>query len=378
LRHRDYTEGVNSAETQHNIVAFVGNGFDLQVAKDYGMQIDTKFSSFYHYLKLRSFDEDNTIVRGMETLRSESDENWSDVEEVVQQLLDTSAASPSDLRSSLQSLQSKFSEFLNLAVPTSILEKLGQDSMDEGLAISSLQEFLGDLKKRSYKKLEFPKRIYNYDLFNFLFVNFNYTSLLDDFIYLDQQQFDPLPYKTSGVDRNFKFHIDPLSGGKWGDSFSSYVVTETVHPHGYQSIPRSLLFGIDHPDSKLSNQDPILRLSKPFWAQNNIKYNAIFKDTELFIIFGCSLGKSDRWWWRSIADSLQKGFEDGVGNHISPELIIYWYDPSSRPVTPGKIREKFLNFANDFDSDKISQRIHVIVYNSDTRRKWLNTRIDKF
>lgn len=378
MRHRDYTEGVNSAETQHNIVAFVGNGFDLQVAKDYGMQIDTKFSSFYHYLKLRSFDEDNTIVRGMETLRSESDENWSDVEEVVQQLLDTSAASPSDLRSSLQSLQSKFSEFLNLAVPTSILEKLGQDSMDEGLAISSLQEFLGDLKKRSYENLEFPKRIYNYDLFNFLFVNFNYTPLLDDFIYLDQQQFDPLPYKTSGVDRNFKFHIDPLSGGKWKDSFSSYVVTETVHPHGYQSVPRSLLFGIDHPDSKLSNQDPILRLSKPFWAQNNIKYSAIFKDTELFIIFGCSLGKSDRWWWRSIAGSLQKGFEDGVGNHISPELIIYWYDPSSRPVTPGKIREKFLNFANDFDSDKISQRIHVIVYNSDTRRKWLNTRIDKF
>ena len=39
--------------------------------------------------------------------------------------------------------------------------------------------------------LEFPPRVNHYDLFNYLFVDFNYTTLLDNYIYLDQDQFDP-------------------------------------------------------------------------------------------------------------------------------------------------------------------------------------------
>lgn len=171
-----------------------------------------------------------------------------------------------------------------------------------------MSAFLYDLPDRAFRNSEFPKNTANLDLYNFVFVNFNYTPLLDDFIYLDQVQFDPLPLKT--VDRNFQFQSNPRGVGAAGvrpfDSSSSYLMTEVIHPHGQQSIPRSLLFGIDEPDMRAGNQDPRLRLAKPLWAQNKPRYSHLFDDTELFIIFGCSLGGVDRWWWRNIAEALGK------------------------------------------------------------------------
>lgn len=375
MGHRDYTTsgaGFNMPNRQHNIMAFVGNGFDLQVASDYGMRIDTRYTSFYHFLKLCSFDETNAIFREMGKLQPKED-NWSDVETVVEKLLRGNQAHPTVLIEALNRLQEKFSQFLEAAVPSSLLVELGAESMKNRSAVTSLQEFLRDLNNGDYGTLEFPNRIENFDVFNFLFVNFNYTSLLDDFIYLDQKQFDPLPYKT--VDRNFDFKIKPgLADGDWGDHFSSYVTSEVIHPHGHQSIPRSLLFGIDTPSVLSGNQDPALRLAKPFWAQNDLRYGHLFEDTELFIVFGCSLGESDRWWWKHIVDAI--GIErirlDGVTKY-SPELIIYWYNGGNIRTSSDAVRQKFLEFAEPEKRIWLAQYIHVILYDSESERRWLNT-----
>lgn len=60
----------------------------------------------------------------------------------------------------------------------------------------SLSLFLKDLSEVDFKKFKFPKTTTHYNMFNFLFVNFNYTSLLDSYIYLDKNQFDPHPHNA--------------------------------------------------------------------------------------------------------------------------------------------------------------------------------------
>ncbi len=377
MGHRDYqSAGFAAPGDQHNVMAFIGNGFDLQVMRDYQSSVDTRYASFYHFLKLRSFNLGNPILQEMERLREAKKEDWSDVECVVGDLLATRRVRPTELAGALREMQGEFSEFLDLAVPGSLLARLGADSMDRKLAIKSLAEFLGDLAPEDYRQMEFPAAVNNYAVFNFLFVNFNYTPLLDDFIYLDQKQFDPLPLKT--VDRNFSFKGNPkdVTGAsvRPGDSFSSYLMTEVVHPHGHQSIPRSLLFGIDAPEKRSGNQDESLRLAKPFWAQNVPRYEHLFNDTELFVIFGCSLGVSDRWWWRHIADALGKErSRPGKGGTYRAELLLYWYNGGSHALTREEVRERFFKASGIDARDRRDEYVHVVLHDDGTERAWLNT-----
>jgi hypothetical protein len=377
MGHRDYSNsGFSSVRNQRNIMAFVGNGFDIQVAQDFGAPIATRYTNFYHFLRLRAFNEQNVIVREMERLLEADSENWSDVESVVERLLADTFVRADLLSESLRELQGEFSEFLTLAVPSALLSQLGAASVDENLAVNSLSKFLGDLAPDAYRQARFPATIDHYDLYNFLFVNFNYTSLLDDLVYLDQNQFDPLPYRT--VDRNFSFNGNPAgvdaAAVRPDDTYSSYVMTEVVHPHGHHGIPRSILFGIDEPTHKSGNQDRILRLSKPFWAQNERRYKHLFHDTELFIVFGCSLGESDRWWWRHIAESLGMIRERPGGKGVyQPELILYWYNGGNQVLDEAEVRQRFLAAAGVSGGKDLTDSIHVVLHDSSTPRFWLNT-----
>lgn len=243
--------------------------------------------------------------------------------------------------------------------------------------------FLSDLSEDQYRASKVPTGE-NLELYNFVFVNFNYTSLLDDFIYLDQDQFRPLLYKSG--DRNCTFHNNPRGVSphriKPKDLSASYLMTQVIHPHGQQSVPRSLLFGIDEPADRGGNQDPRLRLAKPFWAQNKARYEHLFEDTALFIIFGCSLGAVDRWWWRNVAEALRQPRdahknrkECPFANHdectYTPELIIYWYNGGPDKLTEDQVRERFFDGAGCADDP--GALIHVILYDDKTERIWLRT-----
>ncbi|WP_187977381.1 AbiH family protein [Mycetocola sp. JXN-3] len=359
-------------------MAFVGNGFDIQVMSEYGSALDTRYESFFFFLKLQNFDATNVVFAEMERLRAEEKKNWSDVEGVVADLQTAGSASARQLRKALGEIQEKFAEFLDLAVPSSLLVELGNESMSGGLAIESLSGFLADLEPAAYRQLSFPTRCDNFDLFNFVFVNFNYTSLLDNLVYLDQKQFDPLKYST--VDRNFSFRGNPKGVPdaiiRAGDTFSSYLMTEIIHPHGTQGVPRSLLFGVDQPGEVAGNWDDSLRLSKPFWGQNDKRYASLFETTELFIVFGCSIGKSDRWWWKSIAEVLgtARPYSDG-SDSFEPELIIYWYQSAGENTSEDEVRRIFLEAAGKLDRLKDLERsIQVVLYTSSSDRTWLNVR----
>lgn len=355
---------------QHNIMALVGNGFDIQVLHDYDRPVDSRYEPFYHYLKMRGFNPGNLLLKHMEEELKNGRKNWSDIEAAVAAAVNARGQTPARIFNDLRPIQAEFAEFLQDVVPTALLGRLGEDAVANEWSMRSLSEFLRDLTDQSeFQGMQFPIEAGNhYHLFNFLFVNFNYTNLLDNYVYLDQIQFEPRRHRT--VDTNFAFRNDPrghLHASNATDAGQSgYVLTDVIHPHGILSTPRSLLFGIDADDDYDQAQDAYNQLKKPYWAQSNVHYRSHFGQTELFIIFGCSLGDSDGWWWRNIAMAIRDR---------GSELIIYRRQDSDGH-TIASVKARFLDAAGiDVHARaEMDRRMHVILYEDSTDRVFLNTR----
>lgn len=380
---------------QHNVMVLVGNGFDIQTVKDYGHPIDSRYETFYYYLLMRGFDHENVLFQHMknELLLHEKNGghgNWSDIEAAVGAMLAKPHA-PGQILSDLRAMQAEFAQFLQGVAPSSLLDKVGSDAANNNWSLRTLSEFLGDIVCREdFLSLSFPSRVSHYDLLNFQFVNFNYTTLLDDYVYLDQIQFDPLKHKT--VDTNFLFKNDPLShwnpGAQPDAGFSGYVVTNVVHPHGVLSTPRSLLFGVDAKDNyKQQARSDARRLEKPYWSQAHALFRNHFLQADLFVIFGCSLGDSDGWWWRNIVRGLRNtkrqtlpsagGNRPGQIEEEMAELIIYRRQHAG-PEAVSSVKDQFLDAAQvpreGSDREALAEQVHVVIYDDTTPRAFLNTR----
>ena len=120
------------------------------------------------------------------------------------------------------------------------------------------------------------------------------------------------------ADRNFTFFPNPdgkLTEFNEDTSWSSYIMTNIIHPHGRQNIPRSMIFGTELENYDKSKAEK--RLIKSYWAQDDLKYKRYFKDTELFIIYGMSMSNTDGWWMNNIYNSLKMR---------ESELIIYNFE----------------------------------------------------
>lgn len=381
MGYRQFTNSEYSAlGHQHNIMVLVGNGFDIQVTRRYESRFSPRYQAFYHYLASRDFDSSNLVLQQMADAEENGQENWSDIEAAIGRLVrpDGPWHPAETVYKSTLAIQAAFSEYLELVAPPDLLTRVGKDSAEDSLAIKSMTDFIGDVAKLSstFGSFTFPKETDHYDLFNYLFVNFNYTPLLDDYVFRDAQQFQPRRHKHA--DRNFEFRPNPTDhpDGRWNSDtgWSSYVRSEVIHPHGQQSIPRSLLFGIDAPDSFDQGSDPHRQLMKPYWAMNRIEYDHLFPDTRLFIIFGCSLGESDGWWWRRVYQALNRQTNDG---RPLSELIIYWWSPAASPATREEVLGTFFaGGAGDLDGPErasVEDRIQIVVYTDESPPVFLAT-----
>ena len=369
-----------SMTKQHNIMFLVGNGFDIAVLDMLGADYKTDYQSFFYYLKSKKFDGSNMIFRKMDELRQKHEasveqggdgvSNWSDLESVLQDFVSNSQGVDfENLRSDLEEIQDQFSNYLDLVVQPSHLTELSALAQSRRWAYSTFARFLADLDEEPYLNLDFPRRARYYDLFNYNIINLNYTYLLDNYLFLDQKQFNPHPHVT--VDTNFQFRLNPRNHGD--DKYrpnaetgcSSYLFVDLHHPRGAQAIPRSLLFGIDSTD-KSAAQGSIHGLDKAFWAQTPRRYKKMIAESELFIIFGSSIGRTDRWWWRHIL----KRIDDGG------ELIIYKFrseEGGDLASLRRKIATQFIEENYDPElfgggmltvaqQSRLMCRIHVVLY----------------
>lgn len=337
---------------QHNIFVLVGNGFDIASLNRYNEGFmkgrTTSYHDFFDYVKyFKLSDSSNVLLQKMEEDRDNGKDDWSDFENSVYELFMYKACDVNVLERCIDEFQSHFTQYLNTLVDADMLLKFNKDVQDKQLTRQSLEYFLRDLEPGA---LEFASKTDHYDLFNFVFANFNYTSLLDNYLFLDKKQFDPHKFKVA--DRNFSFHLNnKLEENHSETVYSSYVLLDVVHPHGVQDIPRSILFGIDLEDYN-EGTSPEKRLVKAYWAQYRIKYESYLDKADLFIIYGMSLGKSDAWW-------MDKIFENILLREV--ELIIYKYGDKSEDDIKTEFIDSCLRNKNKPESEKnkVREKIRV-------------------
>ncbi|WP_315324994.1 AbiH family protein [Rothia aeria] len=366
-------------EQQHNIMALVGNGFDIQVLNSLKKHIKTSYHDFYNFLVWQKIDEFNILFNQMKSMKNKYEEdpdinhnlqNWSDFESGIISICEGGRVRYSDLEESLEELRSYFSIFLNEVVTPEVNNNLGKHAQENSLANNTFQKFLGDLSDDDIVKCEFPKKTHHYNLYNWQIFNFNFTSLLDNYMYLDRKQFNPALHITT-VDTNYYFYPNPRSVGDTRDMgnngdtiWSSYIISDVVHPHGYQNVPKSMLFGVNSRKQIGSAGGRKLNsFVKPYWAQNDLKYAHLFEDTDLYIIFGMSLGVTDQWWWRKIVDSLETS---------DSELILYNYCHSASEVLQETVKEHFMKASGwvgeDTRKSRIMDKIYVVNFDNNTPR----------
>lgn len=358
---------------QINIMALFGNGVDIQLMSYLNSPYRTSYQNFYNYLCYKNFSKDNIIFQKMTRDKKENEnnpdikQNWSDFENSLIEIFNENNYIEARLTDDFNHFQVEFSNFLNDIISPNMLAQIGNDSSKSGLAISSFQKFLADLDESNFRKLNFPSKVHHYKLFNWEILNFNYTSMLDNILVLDKEQYDPHPWPHA--DRQISFAANPNNFTNdhcsWDSStyFSSYLMTNITHPHGYQNVPKSMLFGFDNENQITNNYNRAYAkyFLKPYWAQNDKRYKSYFNDTDLFIIYGMSIGSSDFWWWNNILNSLLE---------TDSELIIYNYNSNNE--SDNATINRFIDVAthkelDDEELDKLHKKIAIVQYNSETK-----------
>ena len=367
-----------AADSQINIMALFGNGVDSQLMEYLGSPYRTSYQNFYNYLCYKNFDKDNMIFQKMTEDKKDNEKdpnikkNWSDFENSLIEIFNENNSINEKrleerLTDDFNHFQVEFSNFLNEIITPNMLAQLGKDSSKSELAISSFQKFLADLDKNNFKKLRFPSKVDDHKLFNWEILNFNYTSMLDNILVLDKEQYDPHFRKHSDSQIYFaarpeKYENDYKSWQR-NTYFHSYLMTNITHPHGYQNVPKSMLFGFDNEEQIKDEKKRFLAKNflKPYWAQNDKKYKSYFNNTDLFILYGLSLGDSDFWWWNNILNSLLE---------TDSELIIYNYNSNNE--SDNATINRFIDVAthkklDDEELDKLHKKIAIVQYDSETK-----------
>lgn len=393
------------ANTKNTISILIGNGFDIQILKELKVSTSTSYYSFFNFIcwKYSNMLEDNLIVKKMEQDKMEGKENWSDFEETVKNIIKSEYENKDNKKikefsnekyiEALTELQNCFSDFLNTIVTTDVLkrlDKLGETpeindgklneedviksfKPEKSLAMHTLKSFLGDLSDEERSKMKFIENADHYNIIDFTFFNFNYTPLFDNYIMLDRKGFDPHMYKYS----NNNFHLQVLF--KEDEKAAVYTELETriFHPHGFQHTPRSILFGFDNPGQVIKDyngdlytnsdvQNYVKYFLKPYWAENDRKYKPFLDNTELYIIFGHSIGESDRYWWEIIAENIADE---------KAELIIYNYSDDDTAAEKKRVTRNFIEKAGLTEETKINkalERIFVVNFNQTKPRYAFN------
>lgn len=349
-----------------NVVAIIGNGFDVSVLNRYRKDgVLSTYSKFCDFLIYKNFNEDNIVFKRMQADKAAGKENWSDFENTIDTMA-KEGVDPVSLEKALNELSESFYSFIDGVANRDVNIELNRDSRRKELGKKSLKGFLMDLSEEEYHRIiKVPNLISNYTKYEISFFNLNYTNLFDNYIHLGKD-FDPHPYSTSDnniwLDLNSKGYC-PRDFATFKDPIVRLVSNQVMHPHGCYNIPDSLIFGTSN-----NKHD---RLNKNYWFDNSQKYTEILSKAQLIVVFGCSLGESDAWWWDHIYTQLKEE---------KSYLMIYFYNKRHKK-NEDEVRDLFIersgNSPDSTEKSKITERIAVRLYENDSDHDFCGLGVDE-
>lgn len=350
-----------------NISAIIGNGFDIKILKGLGFKNDRlpTFVNFYIWLEKRHFDPTNLLLQEINKRKSAEDDikSWTDLEDIIADLINSEQANEqSTIFRDIGIIKQQFTLFLNEIITSSDIIDIAQKYDQKKLGKATIESFYREITSRDKEGLKGLGEVWvkHYVHYHWHFLNLNYTTVLDNYF---QFELDPHPFQYS--DNNLTINSgEPSIGvsGPWTPQVK--LSTSFYHPHGVQDVPGSMLLGTagekledGNGSNRTSKKDSdAWKYNKPYIGRLEEKYGYIIDNTNLFIIFGSSLGESDRYWWSSVIDKVIS--EDAA------ELIIYWYNIEG--VTEADIINKIYKFGNNTDREVLREifesRTRVILY----------------
>lgn len=358
---------------QH-IMALIGNGFDISVLQKYGRGVTTSYPAFYSFYKYRYGNKKNILIEQMEEARKQGKENWSDFEEIlshdIEQISPSNKGRIATLKSDLNELQYAFSRFLNDVVSNDIIDRLAEattvrvaiDNITKAtMPEQTYSRFLGDLSEEQYARCSFQNKIDHHEEIKYTFIDFNYTALLDNYLYLDKDTFSPEPYTTSNNNMIFATNPNGYSGhNSYAKAYYNMLPVDIFHPHGLQDVPKSLLFGTESSDCNRVRDERRMFI-KSYWARDEQRYGKLFEKVSLFIIYGCSIGASDSWWWNKIYQRL-------IGDDYA-ELIIYNYGDEEKELVVNRFIEGCGKQVTTEEYKQIEKHIFVVNHGFNEAKK---------
>ncbi len=324
-----------------DITYLIGNGFDISVG------LHTKYSEFLEYY--RAIKSDIPLIQKFKDSITENQELWSDAEigfgEYTKEFSDLEEFEVCHRDFCLELCDYLRAQEKMLIQPNDNIKKSFCD------ALVSYPTHL-----RPAETIEINRILNSHiaESFKYNFINFNYT-----------RAFDRCYQYARKTGAQFAYHDH--AGSKHAE-----LLSNLIHVHG--DLSRPVLMGVND-ESQVANKELlktrqfVREFIKPETNNGlknlvNEKVQEIIEGSNILIIFGMSLGKTDKKWWKNIARWL---------NNTSGHLIIYTRCADFNINLGGvelaheeKIQNLFLSYSgyNEQIKDALINRIHIVTNKS--------------
>ena len=263
-----------------NIVYLFGNGFDINL----GMK--TRYTDFYKNYTEKS--SESSLVKNLKSNIFHNIENWSDLELALGKYT-SEFQSVSEFDEVYEDILNNLCDYLDDESAKYDFSKFKKDVFLSDLCTP--EKFLteADIHEFSAYKRQWSS---NDKLINI--INFNYTDSISKIL----------------ENTDSKKHLKV-------DAYSKYFFKELLHIHGFTS-ERTIL-GVNDisqvSNSKFHNDsdfiEALIKIESNSRQRHNVdkKCEKIINNANLICIFGCSLGETDKFWWKLIADNFKRGIK---------------------------------------------------------------------
>lgn len=319
------------------ITFLLGNGFDIQCG------LKTSYIDFYKYILEKKYSIDLTKEMDKESI-SEIDniiyseiyksrdkiETWADLEFQLGVFTKQLKEKNQDVQESANRFLDDF-EILKVDLNEYLKYIQIQDDVEisedfSNILFTTMDKFFENLFSREYDEVNDMLKANSSSHFQYNFISFNYTNSLEKII-----------QNCSDLSKNNSFN---------GSSASQIVYKKIINVHGV--IDKLLTLGLND-ETQLTSDffdiDELNDLIKPKSLEYNREYmrrdaEIIIDNSDIIVIFGMSIGSTDKHWWEKIANVLI--------NSKNKKLIIHSYDEKPSLLSSRMVRIRRESKENDF------------------------------
>ena len=293
-------------EDKMSITIFIGNGFDKALGKK------TCYQDFYNWLKKQP-NSGNQFIEEMKTNIFRDLENWADFEVGLGNFIENfkNSNGAQNAVDDAMNWKKEVDRLLTAYLKNEESSNTIKNIIDSQRDIQELWDYL-------FAAMVFINIGYNISAMNrkreIYFISLNYTNFLDQIVAKLSK------YQT-------KNHVMKING-------------EVLHPHG--ALSERIVLGVNN-SFDFKNNELIIHdnweLESLILKQSNIENNIglscerkcemVINKSMVICIYGASLGQTDEYWWKLIADWLQRDKKR--------RLVIFWYFSGNNNAKTNKI-----------------------------------------